>query len=123
MNGNEERKITRPVYNQCVWILKDYERLKKIAEFRYLNCDFEYDDLVFYADEKEGLISDNVMREASFKVYCIEKALSDIPEEYRKGILNNVINDEEFPDVACFNTWKKRKQEFMHNVAKYLYLI
>lgn len=120
VNGQENRIMPRTVYNQCLWIVRDYERLKLI-------CDNSSEamlreDAFFYADDKNGLLSGPVINEARARVIAIEESLELIPVEYRKGVYENVANNVRFSDLASANTWKKWKKRFLYNIASKLNL-
>ena len=53
-------------------------------------------------------------------VDAIEKALSEIPEEYRKGVWNSVMYNEPYPIDAARSTYGLHKSRFVHKVAIYL---
>lgn len=47
----------------------------------------------------------------------IEEALQRIPEEYRRGVWNNIIRFDRFPDDASRSTYGRHKSEFVFMVA------
>lgn len=120
LNGREERKTPKAVRQQCVWLLKDYERLSCLARKSVDNNRFGPYEIVLYADEKEGLIPAAVIDNAIYKLRCIDLAMEGIPLEYRKGILMNIIYQEEFGDDASINTWEDWKEKFINNLARKL---
>lgn len=83
-----------PVYMQCLWFVRDYERLSKIKGER-----------------------------AAAKIKAIDRALEEIPEDYRQGIFENILFHSKFSDLAHENTWKIWKQRFVYYVASNLDLI
>ncbi len=47
----------------------------------------------------------------------IEDALEFIPEEYRKGIWENIVFRKTYPDYAGRKTWKRWRQRYIYKVA------
>ena len=65
-----------------------------------------------------------VAAEAMFKLDCIHRALMEIPEIYREGIIENIQTRRTgYPCSAHENTWKKWKQRFIYMLAENLRLI
>lgn len=53
-------------------------------------------------------------------IRAYEKALEAIPEEYHKGILDNLIKRKRYPDYANRKTWQKWKRRLVWQVARNL---
>ena len=94
--------LPREVYYQCVWLIKDMDRLEEIKRDA--------------GKTRLGLA-------ASRRLEAVEKALQELPEEYREPMLRNIKNKEEFPMMAHANTWRKWKQRFIYDVAINLELL
>lgn len=122
LNGNKSRKTPKAVRQQCIWLVKDYERLASLAKRGVENSRFGPYEIVLYADEKEGLIPADVVDNAMYKVKCINLALEDIPVEYRKGIIANIIYQKKYGATADIKTWEEWKNKFIENLAKKLSL-
>lgn len=125
LNGDKPRRVPKAVHQQCVWIMRDRDRLMKlVSEAEALQSEFSKisNDHVFYADEKEGLIPEAVVLEAKCKLEAIDTALEDVPPEYREGILDNLSGRPGYPDEACENTWRKWKSVFIAKLAHELLL-
>ena len=69
------------------------------------------------------VVSDSVRVRAEYELDCIGRALAKVPEEYRMGILSNIVHKTEFGDFAHPNTWKKWKQIFIAELARELCLV
>ena len=69
------------------------------------------------------VVREIVKERAEFELDCIGRALAKIPEEYRMGILSNIVDKTEFGDFAHPNTWKKWKQIFIAELARELGLL
>ena len=96
-----ERCLPREVYYQCVWMIRDMERLEKIA----MSSNYESGQ-------------DHRIDDAIVKLDCLRRALEEIPDYYRQGVISSVkIRGGGFDDFAHINTWKKWKMRFMHAFA------
>ena len=70
MYTEKYHRIPKAVHHQCMWIVRDIDRLYRLdAIYRHGNRD---DELVFYEDENCRCIRYEVMREASGKLDCIK---------------------------------------------------
>lgn len=117
LNGNVYRGIPKPVRQQCVWVIRDYDRLSKLAKLGVEHSRFGPYEIVLYGDEKRGLIPASVVENAMFKVNCINLAMEDIPVEYRRGVLSNIMTHEKFSDHADRKTWVRWRDKFIKNLA------
>ncbi len=118
-NGRS-RMIPKEVCHQCLWIVRDMERLEKLEKLG------EYmagtDELVLYETEY-GIAAEGVINNAKNTLDCIRRAEESVPEFYRKGILDNIIFRTDFDVNAHLNTWQKWKRVFLHELARNLMLI
>ena len=57
------------------------------------------------------------------RIESIEAALFSIPEKYREGIKQKLVDGKSYGDEFHPNTWKKWQQVYIYNVAKNLGLI
>ena len=92
--------LPRPVYYQCIWIVRDMDRMRQLIQNR---------------PESAALCRE--------KLAAIDAALSFIPHEYRDGIITNIVDKRAFGDGANINTWKKWKQRFIFELATNLSMI
>ena len=104
-------KLPREVYYRCVWIVRDRSRLERLASL--------LDETVTDA----AVVSDAAIHHAAHELECMELALNSIPEVYREGLLDNIINKAPFGDFAHPNTWKRWKLVFLYELAGALDLI
>ena len=96
LNGGGET-LPKAVYYQCVWTVRDIDRLKLICE------DDEY---------------------ARFRLGAIYKSLEVVPLEYREDVLGSVAYyGKGCSDNAHENTWKRWKKAFITELAFNLKLI
>ena len=99
-----EEIIPRSIYFECIWIIRDKNRLEKI-----IACKMdEYGELE---------------RNAYYKLDAIHRAILKIPAEYRGVILRSITYGIKNTNIYIHeNTIKKYKREFIYNLAKNLAL-
>lgn len=117
-----KNRLPREVYYQCIWIIKDMPRLEFLTTTLDCSRNAEDGEYLLKADRYEGVLIEEVMEEAEFKLECIQKAIEVVPEDYRDGILANIVEMRAFGDEAHPNTWKRWKQMFIYDVARRLRL-
>ena len=82
-------------------MIRDMERLKSLVES---------------SDSDAG--PDDRIDDAIVKIDCLNRALEEIPDYYRKGIIESVkVRGGGFDEFAHANTWKKWKTRFMQAFA------
>lgn len=114
-------RVPKAVYYQCIWIIKDLDRLRRLeAADRYNHSE---DEFVFFVDEEEVIRDAGVLTQARFKLDCVRSALGLVPEEYRQKTLDSIIYGIPFDDMAHENTWRRWRQFFIRELAKNLMLI
>lgn len=116
--------LPKAVYYQALYAVRDYDRLRA-----------EYDDILHAsAAPPDGLphgsgsgqpVMDKALRlnAISTKLTAIERALSGIPPEYRRGVLDNVRYQAPYPYTASYPTWSRWRRRFLWLAAKYLRLL
>lgn len=113
------------IYAQVVAIVKGYDSMKTEYEDILLRHNTEF----LNGNPKGSSISDKTARDAakradlSEKIDAIDRALSSIPEEYRKGVWNNAVYGISYPQEAHRSTYWRYKAKFFHDIAKYMYWI
>ena len=119
--GKKKLRVPKAVYYQCIWIIKDLDRLRRLeATDRYNHSE---DEFVFFVDEEEVIRDAGVLTQARFKLDCVRAALGLVPEEYRQKTLDSIIYGIPFDDMAHENTWRRWRQFFIRELAKNLMLI
>ena len=108
-------KLPREVYYRCLWTVRDFRRIRELASAVPGGSPAEFSD--------QKIVSGSVIRKAASDLSMIRRALESVPEEYRAGILENIINKEPFGDNAHPNTWKRWKLVFLYELARGLDLI
>lgn len=114
---NNKYILPRAVYNQTLWRIRDYYRLKEMA-----------DDLISNSKSLDGMpkgygISDQTSQAAEKRerylsdVKVIEDVLKSIPDEYQKGVWNGIMFGEPYPVDADRSTYGRYKSKFIFKVA------
>ena len=105
MHTGEYVKMPKAVYYQCLWTVKDIDRLYRLEAM--MKHEKSEDEVVLYEDEGGMAMNEEVLRQASWKLSCIKDALNVIPQEYRIETIESIV-DGVFPTgIAHENTWKK----------------
>ena len=119
---NEEYgHIPKAVYFQCIWLVKDMERLRKLEAMKEYCSDPEVP--VFFADDEALARDPRVLDQACRNLECIRKAIKKIPKEYRDETIASMIYGIRPGDMAHENTWKKWRRKFVKELAINLNLI
>lgn len=115
-------QLPHPIRMQVIWLVRDYERMKN-----------QYNDLMEKSPgpsdgQPRGTgttdtVSETAMRRAelSEKIKAVEDAYSGIPEEYRRGVWDNVTYRARYPSDAGIATYKRQRKKFLYRVAKNLF--
>jgi len=119
--SNNKFRVPKAVYYQCVWILKDLDRLRRLEAISKHAGDS--DELVFFVDDEEVIRNAEVLTQATWKLECIRNAIVKVPKEYRQSTLDCIVYNVPFGDMAHENTWRKWRQIFIRELAKNLLLI
>ena len=119
--GRKKLRVPKPVYYQCIWIIKDLDRLRRLEAAG--NYGHTEDEFVFFVDDEEIIRDSGVLTQARFKLDCVRDALAAVPEEYRQKTLDSIVYGIPFDDMAHENTWRKWRQFFIRELAKNLLLI
>jgi len=110
------------VYHQCLWIVKDMDRLQEVAGASFRGDMLAEDD--FITAGAAALKRPPEAEEAAFKLDCIHRALLEVPPEYREGVLRSIrVRGAGYEDFAHENTWKRWKQRFIYSLAENLNLV
>lgn len=114
---NNKYYLPKNLYMRTVYLIRDYTRLQE-----------EYEDMLGESFSGEGAggstVSDPTPARAA-KVYecarcirAIAEALLILPEEYRNGVLENIVSGERYPDYAAASTWSRNRSRFIYEVAR-----
>lgn len=116
-------KLPKNVYYQALYAVRDYDRMRE-----------EYNEMMHSTASSDGqphgtTPGDPVGRmavrraELSDKLTAIDRALCAIPQEYRKGVADNVRYGNGYPCTAGIDTWSRYRRKFLFYAAKYLKIL
>ena len=124
MNKNNKFYLPKTLYRRVISVIKDYDRMR-----------IEADNILFGTPNKDiatfsGLVNKPTEKAAirlaqyTNELEAIEKALEQIPKEYRKAVFRNVAFGERFPaEGAAYKTWLRWRKRFINYCAELLGLI
>ena len=105
---NNPYRLPPNLYREVKYMVKDYPRLVE-----------EYKTLTDAPEEERCWVK---LCTVASKISAIKTAISAIPFEYRKGVLNNLENENTkngyYPIDADFRTYQNYKQKLIFYVAK-----
>ncbi len=105
------------LYKATLAIIRDYERIKT-----------EYDNAICGSPQPgqpSGTGIGDPVNKAAVKrlkmeerLKAVEQALANIPGEYRRGIMDNIMYEARYPRNADRGTYSRWKARFVYKVAK-----
>ena len=123
---NNRYKLPRAIYHQTLWIIRDYERVKRQLE-NTLNCSNSNKDINSFIQTNRTsnpVLNEVIKRDKYFNyVKIIEKSLNVIPTEYQEGVWDNITKYKAYPLNADRSTYGRYKSKFIHEVAERFDLI
>lgn len=118
--------LPRSVYHQALWYIRDYYRVQDELEALSILSPIKIDDMPRSQTNKtsDEVLSLVIKRDKFIaKLRVIDKAFASIPEEYRRGVWENIHLDKSYPDDAHRKTYSTYKSKVIYYVAKELNLI
>jgi hypothetical protein len=103
---------------QALYLVRDYDRIKKeIAEIPYAT---HTGDGQPRGTDTSDPVGNAALRMEALGKRCeaIDQALHDVPSEYRRGVIDNIIYGGGFPIDAHYNTYSMWRCRFLYFVAK-----
>ncbi|MBR4330077.1 MAG: hypothetical protein IKP71_09510 [Candidatus Riflebacteria bacterium] len=105
---NNPYRLPQNLYNEVKYIIKDYKRLKE-----------EYTALTEAPEAERNWVR---LCSAGAKISAVNRAIEEIPPEYRVGVMNNMENERSrdgyYPDNADYRTYQTYKRRLIFHVAK-----
>ena len=117
---NNRYVLPRALYNQTIWQIRDYYRLKEeyesIPEERKSVMDL--DGMPHGSPSHDG-IEKKIIRMERLKriIDIVESEKEGIPEEYRQGVWSNILYRTPYPKGADRSTYGRWKSRMIYNVA------
>ena len=116
--------LPRTVYHQTIWRIRDYYRLKELAECLIECKESDLDGMPRGNETSDKVGSTVIKREKFVKEVClINDSMKEIPQEYRSGVWNNIQFYQPYPMDADRATYGRYKSKFIYKVAEKLGLI
>lgn len=115
--------IPHNTYMEILYIIRSYDQMKE-----------ECNDILTSSPERDGGSSGSSIsngplsyviktEERSRRIDAVDHALQKIPPEYRRGVMENIIDRKPFPDDAARSTYSVWKQRMIYFTAEKLHLI
>ncbi len=116
--------LPKTVYHQTLWRIRDYYRLKSIADKIVYDSANVIDGMPRSKRITDVVCQKVIKREKYMNdIFIIDKELRNIPEEYRKGVWENILKNKAYPKDADRSTYGRYKTKFIYCVAKSFELI
>lgn len=116
---NNRYYLPTPIYHQTIWFIRSY----------YYLCN-EADDVLLESPSREegmppggNIVPKEVEQKAANreeylrKIRIIEESLTVVPEEYRKGVWDNIHLKKGYPIYADRHTYGRWKAAYIYAVA------
>lgn len=109
-------------YKQIIFIIRDYRRMQE--EAAAIIVESVKSDGQPQGNSKGSTVEAKAMkRERNLThIKAIDDALLEIPQEYRKGVWENIVLNKKYPDDASIRTYKEYKSRLIYSVGKKLYI-
>ena len=116
--------LPRTVYCQTLWRIRDYYRLKELADSLIECKESDIDGMPKGNNTTDKVGTTVIKREKFVKEVCsINDSIKEIPQEYRSGVWNNIQFYHPYPIDADRATYGRYKSKFIYKVAEKLGLI
>lgn len=113
--------LPNEVYHLTLWTIRDYERMKAEADAIIFESPAPPDGQPHGTATLDETFSKAARREEKIrKTRAIETALEIVPEEYRRGVWDNVQEMKAFPRDADRTTYSRWKSRFIFEAANKL---
>ncbi|MBQ0005103.1 MAG: hypothetical protein KBS68_04485 [Clostridiales bacterium] len=121
---NNKYLLPGAVYHTALWIIRDYDRMVEEANDVLLESPSPSDGMP-RSSKLVDEVAGKAERRAGYarKIIAIEKALDRIPDEYQRGVWENITKRKAFPKDASRSTYSRNKSKLVYHVAKNLELI
>lgn len=121
---NNPYYLPKPLYRMTLAFIRDHQR--KQEEYRTI-CDMSpppADGLPRGSASGNPTERLGIRRmELSTAIDAVEAALLAIPEEYRKGVYQNIVSFKRYPDDANPRTYRRHKAKFVYKVAEKMFWV
>lgn len=119
---NNKYILPNALYNQVLWQIRDYYRLKE--EYNSIPTESksvsDIDGMPHgHTTGDDGMVNKvEKMRRLSTIIHIIDQERDAIPEEYQQGVWNNIMYRRAYPEGADRTTYARWKSRMIFNIAK-----
>lgn len=111
--------LPQPVYHQILWQIRDYYRLKDLADAILSESPGMGDGMPHGSISADGVFNKAARRlELTRITDMIDKELAQIPKEYQRGVWNNILYKTGFPMDADRSTYARYKSRMIFRLAE-----
>jgi hypothetical protein len=115
---NNKYVLPASVYNQTIWLIRDYQRMKDEAESLLTQSAAVNDGMPHGSPSPNGVVNRVIQRDKYLeKCKAIEEAFASIPPEYRQGVSDSILYRTRYPDNADRSTYARHKSRVIYLVA------
>lgn len=125
-NKNNPYKLPHNVYMQVLYAVRDYDRLRDVYQNNLYNSSSAPDGTPHSTGPGDPTQNRALrMYSVGRQIESVEQALVIVPNEYRRGIIDNIKYRCGYPvDVPAHPvTWSRWRSKFLWQVAKNMGLI
>lgn len=116
--------LARPLYKMTLAFIRDHDR--KVSEYNRLleESPPPPDGMPRGSTTGNPTQRDGIKRaDLRIAIDAVKDALESIPEEYRKGVWENIVDYKRYPDDAAPRTYAYHKQRFIYRVAHNMFWV
>ena len=121
---NNPYLLPKPLYRMTLAFIRDHER--KVSVYNRIGTESPApsDGQPRGSGTGKPTERDGIRRaELREAIAAVESALQILPEEYRKGVWENITKYRRYPDDAEPRTYRTYKQRFIYHVARNMFWI
>ena len=117
----ERRVLPKDVYMRVIWTIRGYYRMKEDLDAA-IDEQPDPDQPRVQGGTPGSQTEAKAMKREHDRdmVAAIDKALEQIPKEYRHGVWQKVMYNAPYPDDAALKTYSGYKTEFVLRAANYM---
>lgn len=110
--------LPTPVYHVVLWQIRDYYRLKETADSILEESAPPSDGMPHGTPSPDGVLNKAARRLELLKIVeMIDDEMQEIPQEYRRGVWNNILYRTSFPHDADRSTYGRYKSRMIYRLA------
>ena len=119
---NNPYKLPHNLYMRILYLVRDYERLRSVRK-----------DIIHGSPSSDGMPHTGLGNPTENKgiklaaldtdISAIERAIEAVPQEYRKGIMDNICYGSPYPYTAHRNTYSYWRTRMLNSIARNLGLL